>query len=98
MPHSADTTDTRIARLNALLTEAFSPVSLTITDDSDRHIGHAGAQPGGETHYRVEIVAAAFARLSRVQMQRAVMLVLEAEFDSGLHALSLKASPPPPEG
>ena len=65
-----------------------------ITDDSAMHAGHAGAAPGGETHYSVEIVAEAFAGLSRVQVQRTVMLVLQKEFDSGLHALALKATAP----
>ena len=53
-----------------------------------------GAAPGGETHYSVEIVSEAFAGLSRVQVQRAVMMVLQKEFDTGLHALALKAAAP----
>jgi BolA protein len=42
----------------------------------------------------VKITSAAFEGLSRVQVQRSVMLVLQPEFDTGLHALSLKASAP----
>lgn len=90
MPQPSD----RRTRIDDLLTTAFEPVSLTITDDSASHAGHAGAAPGGETHYSVEIVSAAFAGLSRVQVQRAVMMVLQGEFDTGLHALSLKAAAP----
>ncbi|MFN4184603.1 MAG: BolA family protein [Hyphomonas sp.] len=78
------------------MTAAFGPVSLTVTDDSHKHEGHAGAAPGGETHYSVEIVSEAFAGLSRVQVQRAVMMVLQKEFDTGLHALALKARAPEP--
>ena len=74
---------------------AFAPISLKVTDDSASHAGHAGASPGGETHYSVEIVSQAFEGLSRVQVQRTVMMVLQTEFDSGLHALALKASAPP---
>lgn len=84
----------RRTRIEAALTTAFEPVSLSVIDDSHKHAGHAGAAPGGETHYSVEIVAEAFAGLCRVQVQRAVMMVLQPEFDTGLHALALKARAP----
>lgn len=87
----------REARIREALTEAFCPVVLKIKDDSASHAGHAGAAPGGETHYTVEIVAEAFRGLSRVQVQRAIHMVLGQEFETGLHALSLKASAPPEE-
>lgn len=93
MPQPSD----RESRIYALLTAAFDPVTLKVVDDSARHAGHAGAQPGGETHYNVTIVSPAFEGLSRVQIQRTIMLALQSEFDSGLHALSLKASSPPPD-
>jgi len=86
----------RQMRIKDILTAAFEPASLIVTDDSHKHEGHAGAAPGGETHYSVEIVAEAFAGLSRVQVQRAVMMVLQKEFDTGLHALALKARAPDP--
>tara|TARA_R100000501_G_C2539757_1_gene59029 strand:- start:78 stop:305 length:228 start_codon:yes stop_codon:yes gene_type:complete len=73
--------------------QLFSPTLLNVTDDSARHAGHAGAQPGGETHYNVEIESTAFAGKTRVEMQRAVNSALKEEFDSGLHALSIKARP-----
>lgn len=84
----------RIERIRDLLTEAFTPETLDVVDDSARHAGHAGASPEGETHFNVTIVSDAFEGLSRVQIQRAVNMVLAAEFDSGLHALSMKASAP----
>ena len=87
MPQPSD----RLSRIRELLTEAFHPVELIITDDSQKHAGHAGAAPGGETHYTVRITSSAFEGLSRVQAQRAIMLTLQSEFDSGLHALSLHA-------
>ena len=52
------------------LTGAFQPARLEIVDDSHRHAGHAGARPGGETHFNVEIVSEAFAGKSRVERQR----------------------------
>jgi len=92
MPQPSD----RKARIEETLTEAFTPATLRVTDDSASHAGHAGAAPGGETHYSVEIISQAFAGLSRLQVQRAVMMVLQKEFDTGLHALALKAAAPDP--
>jgi BolA family transcriptional regulator, general stress-responsive regulator len=81
-------------RLAARLTERFAPEALRVTDDSAKHAGHAGAAPGGQTHYSVEMVCAAFAGLSRVERQRAVNQALAAEFSSGLHALALRLRAP----
>ena len=82
----------RSERIHQTLSDAFQPTVLDVVDDSHKHAGHAGARPDGETHYTVIITAAAFEGLSRVARQRAVMDVLKPEFDSGLHALSIKAS------
>lgn len=82
----------RSDRIHSSLTKAFAPSVLEVVDDSHKHAGHAGARPEGETHYTVKIVSSAFAGLSRVAMQRAVMDALKDEFESGLHALSIKAS------
>jgi stress-induced morphogen len=79
----------RATRLEAVLTRAFSPSLLRVTDDSAHHAGHAGARPGGETHYSVVVVSDAFRGMNRVARSRAVHAVLEAEFAGGLHALSL---------
>ncbi|HWY60894.1 MAG TPA: BolA family protein [Rhizomicrobium sp.] len=76
------------------LAAAFAPEQLTVTDESARHAGHAGASPGGETHFDVRIVSGQFAGLTRVARQRRVYEVLDAEFRGGLHALSLKTLTP----
>ncbi|MEO0466302.1 MAG: BolA family protein [Pseudomonadota bacterium] len=82
-------------RIREKLTTSFDPVELNVEDDSARHAGHSGAAPGGETHFNVTIVSENFQGLNRVQIQRTVHMVLADEFDSGLHALSLKAKAPP---
>ncbi len=79
----------RAARLEAVLTQAFSPTLLRVVDDSAHHAGHAGAQPGGETHFNVLVVSAAFRGMGRVARSRAVHDALAAEFAGGMHALSL---------
>jgi len=83
--------------MEAALTRAFSPDIVRIQDDSARHAGHAGARAGGETHYSVLVVAAAFRGLARVARSRAVHEALAAEFaagDGGLHALALTLRTP----
>lgn len=80
--------------MEKLLTQQFSPRVLAIEDESARHAGHAGARPGGETHYRLRLVSDAFEGLSRVARQRLVYHALREEFDTGLHALSLDLKTP----
>src|SRR5579863_1032054 len=81
-------------RIVARLTEGLDPTTLDVFDESDRHAGHAGARPGGGTHYRVRIVSAQFDRRSRVERHRLVYDLLTAEFADGLHALALIAKAP----
>ncbi len=82
-------TRSRAGRVRAVLSEAFAPTTIEVHDDSARHAGHSGAAPGGETHIEVRMVSEAFAGQNRVARSRAVHAVLDAEFRSGLHALSL---------
>jgi BolA protein len=76
------------------LAAAFSPERLEVVDDSARHAGHAGAQPGGESHFNVVIVSAGFQGLNRVARQRAVHSALAEELAGPVHALSIKALAP----
>jgi BolA protein len=80
--------------METLLKAQFAPVHIALTDDSARHAGHAGAAPGGETHYKLSLVSTAFDGLSRVARQRVVYQALHEEFDTGLHALSLDLKTP----
>ncbi len=76
------------------LTQAFHPVRLEVIDDSARHAGHAGARDGGESHFNVVIVAAAFEGQGRVQRQRSIHAALSEELAGPVHALSIKAFAP----
>jgi BolA family transcriptional regulator, general stress-responsive regulator len=76
------------------LTDRFAPARLDIVDDSHRHAGHEGARSGGETHFAVTIVSAAFTGRSRVARQRLVYQTLAVELASGVHALSLTTLAP----
>ncbi len=84
----------RAARIETRLAAEFAPLQLAVTDDSARHAGHAGAQPGGETHFSVLMVSAAFRGQTRLARSRAVHAALAAEFADGLHALALTLRTP----
>jgi BolA family transcriptional regulator, general stress-responsive regulator len=88
----------RATRMETQLKAQFAPLHFALTDDSARHAGHAGAQPGGETHYTLKLVSTAFEGLSRVERQRQVYHALREEFDTGLHALSLDLKTPSEAG
>ncbi len=85
---------TRAQRIETMLAAAFSPLELAVLDESALHAGHAGAGPGGETHYQVRLVSPAFAGLTRVARARAVHAALAGEFATGLHALALSLHAP----
>jgi len=80
---------TRKDRIYNVIQKSLSPEGLNVIDDSHQHIGHQGAQPGGETHYRVEISCKELAEKSRVTRERTVTALLKEEFDTGLHALQI---------
>ena len=76
------------------LKAAFRPDSLNVVDESHQHEGHTGHRPGGETHFRVFIVAPAFAGKSRLERHRMINQALAAELAGGVHALAIHAAAP----
>jgi len=84
----------RMQRIRSALTAALQPARLEVEDESERHRGHGGWREGGETHFRVAIVSAAFAGRSRLERHRLVNAALAAELASGLHALAIDAKAP----
>jgi BolA protein len=85
---------TSAVQIEQLLRVAFSPTALAVADDSGKHAGHAGARPGGQTHFSVTIEAEAFRGKSRVESHRMVYAALDGLFDKGLHALAISATAP----
>ncbi|MEM7693348.1 MAG: BolA family protein [Pseudomonadota bacterium] len=81
-------------RIRDKLMTAFTPEALTVTDESHLHAGHMGARPEGETHFRVELTAAAFAGESRLSRHRMVNAVLKDELAGPVHALAVRANAP----
>lgn len=76
------------------LTAAFAPIRLDLVDESARHAGHAGARPEGESHFRLTIVAPAFAGRNRIERQRMVFAALGDLLPTEIHALSISALAP----
>lgn len=85
---------TMAERIESKLRSAFRPSRLEIADQSEQHRGHAGWQAGGETHFHVTLVSAAFTGQSRLTRQRAVYAALAEELGDGLHALQITARAP----
>jgi BolA protein len=81
-------------RIRRRLDAALSPTELKLVDESTRHAGHAGARPEGETHFRLTIVAEAFAGRSPVDRQRMVYTALGDLMRTDIHALSITALSP----
>ncbi|MES2751006.1 MAG: BolA family protein [Pseudomonadota bacterium] len=76
------------------LSEAFSPESLDVVDESHLHEGHAGHRPGVQTHFRVYIVSKVFAGKSRIDRHRMINSLLAPELAGSVHALAIKAHAP----
>ena len=76
------------------LAQALKPERLEVTDESHLHAGHAGAREGGESHFRLLIVAKAFEGKNRVARQRMVNDILRAELQGPVHALAMKTLTP----
>ena len=85
-------------RIRARLTAAFTPDALEVVDESEMHRGHMGWREGGETHFRVTIVASAFDGMSRVARHRAVNQCLDEELAGPVHALALAIHSPSETG
>ncbi len=75
----------RSQRIEAILSQKLMPLVLEITDESHKH----RVSPGQETHIKILAVSEVFLGLKLIQRHRLVNGLLEAEFEKGLHALSL---------
>ena len=71
------------------LIEAFSPSLLKVVNESGLHLGHAGDDGSGESHFALSIVSNEFTGRSRVECQRMIYAALRDEMQI-IHALSIK--------
>lgn len=71
---------------------AIHPEAIAIIDESAQHRGHGGYNDAGESHLRVEVVAASLAGLGRVERTRAVLKAAGDLVTGGrIHALTVDA-------
>ena len=74
--------------------DALEPTLLELIDDSEKHRGHGGYNPSGESHFTLEIESPAFEGKSRVERQRMIHRALGDLVGERVHALSIKAKAP----
>jgi len=72
----------------------LEPVWLELVDESAQHAGHAGAAPGGETHWRLSIVSPRFAGQPTLARHRMIYQALGALMQNPIHALAITARSP----
>lgn len=76
------------------LTRALQPSRLEIVNESHLHAGHQSSPGTGESHFRVLVVAPAFAGKSRLERHRIVNAALADELKHQIHALAVTAHAP----
>ncbi len=76
------------------LNKALNPTAIALTDDSEKHRGHGGHNPAGESHFSLSVESPAFADKSRIERQRLVHKALGDLLDERVHALAIRARAP----
>lgn len=76
------------------LDSSLSPTRVDLVDDSEKHRGHGGYNPAGESHFTLTIESPAFAGKSRIERQRMVYKALGELMDGRVHALQISARAP----
>ena len=71
----------------------LAPARLEIRDDSDKHVGHAGASSGAG-HFSMMIVSEHFLGLTRLARHRAILERVGDLIPYPVHALSIEAYTP----
>ena len=85
--------DERVAKIEALLKEAFGPTYMLVKDQSHLHAGHAGARDG-RGHFDVTIEAEAFRGKRPLACHRLVYEAMGSLMETDIHALRIQARPP----
>ena len=73
---------------------AFPGATIELTDDSEKHRGHGGYNPAGESHFSLSVESPLFEGKSRVERQRMVHAALGELVGERVHALSIRARAP----
>ena len=81
-------------KIRVCLTRALEPIELEITDESHKHIGHAGAK-SGIGHFHVSIISEQFRDLTPIRRHRLIYTAIGDLMDTEIHALTIDATAPP---
>lgn len=74
---------------------ALTPTRLDVINESELHAGHRSSPGTGDSHFRIVVVADAFAGMNRVARHRRINEILAAELaPGGVHALAIHAFAP----
>ncbi len=73
---------------------SLNPTKLALVDDSEKHRGHGGYNPSGESHFTLVIESPEFTGKSRVERQRMIHAALGELVGNRVHALSIRATAP----
>lgn len=76
-------------RIEQKIREALPVSFLDVVNESAKHVGHAGDDGSGESHFKVVISSIALNGMPRVNAQRRIYQILEEEMGQ-IHAISIK--------
>lgn len=79
----------RADRIAIKISEKLDVQHIELADESHLH-----DRGGEQTHLKLIVVSEQFRKLSRVERQRSILSLLDAEFKTGLHALTIRALTP----
>ncbi|MEO5708010.1 MAG: BolA family protein [Alteraurantiacibacter sp.] len=80
--------------MERMLSAVLAPSRLEVINDTANHLGHAGDDGSGESHFTVVVESDQFAGKSRLERQRMVNRALGDIPGSRVHALAIKAYAP----
>ncbi len=81
-------------QMRAKLTAALAPAHIDLVDESHKHLGHAGHDGRGESHFHLTLVSGAFTGLNRIQRQKKIYDILKEEMAGRVHALGMSLKAP----
>ena len=80
----------RYAQIETKIRDALTPSHLEVVDESHMH----SVPPGAESHFKLVVVAHAFAGEPLVRRHQRINRLLGDELRSGLHALTMRTLTP----
>ena len=80
----------RTAQIESKIRDALTPSHLEVVNESHMH----SVPPGSESHFKLVIVADAFAGEPLVRRHQRINRLLDDELRSGLHALTMQTLTP----